>query len=218
MTKTSNLADILVQQIKKFEINKPNTARAYEKFVEQLQNASSGGTAPSIGDYLPSFRLPDENGYLRNLQSFLQSGPLVISLNRGHWCAFCQYELDALQDINAEVIAMGGSIVTITPESQRFAKRLKSVRNLNFPVLCDVDNAYALMLGLAIWCDEEIKSIYAKANIDIARYQNNSQWLLPIPATFVISTDGKIAGKYVNADFRYRMEPNDILRVLGKSN
>ena len=36
---------------------------------------------------------------------------------------------------------------------------------------------------------------------------------LPIPATYVVASDGLIAACYVNADYTYRMEPADVLQA-----
>jgi len=214
MTKDNNLADVLLQQMQVYEETRPEIAKAYEGFVARLIEAKSGSTAPAVGDLLPRFLMPDDNGRLLSLDELLATGPLVISLNRGHWCSFCKHELDALQNINREIEELGGNIVAVTPEKQQFAKQLKIECNLDFPILCDVDNAYALLLGLAVWCGEEIKSNLINKGIDVAIYQNNSGWLLPIPATLIVSTNGKIARSYINADFRYRMDPVEVLNAL----
>ncbi len=216
MAINKSLTDTLLQQIKTFEDEKPAVAQAYERIVERLTKSQSGKPTLAIGDTLPPFRLPDENGILRTSNDLLSTGPLVVSLNRGHWCKFCQHELRALQAINRDIQNLQSSIVAITPEGQNSAKKLKADRELGFPVMCDVDNAYALLLGLAIWCGEEILLIYANSGIDVGKYQNNREWLLPIPATFVVSQDGKIADCYINADFRARMAPEDILASVRK--
>lgn len=39
-------------------------------------------------------------------------------------------------------------------------------------------------------------------------------WRLPVPATFVVDTGGVIRARHCLADYRYRMEPRDILAAL----
>jgi peroxiredoxin len=41
--------------------------------------------------------------------------------------------------------------------------------------------------------------------------------MLPIPATFVLGRDGTILARFVDPDFRKRMEPADILKALRQS-
>ncbi len=43
------------------------------------------------------------------------------------------------------------------------------------------------------------------------------QWKLPIPATFVIGRDGRVFERWVSADYRYRMEPDDVIDALRKA-
>ena len=209
-----SLAENLSAFERYLENERPVTALAYRKLIDRLSRANAGNAAPGVGEHLPAFRLPDECGKLLGSDQLLTDGPLVISLNRGHWCGFCVRELAALQSINSEVRLLGGRIVAITPERQRFAGQLKAQSGLEFPVLSDVDNGYALSIGLAIWCGEEIKAIYAGIGFDLALYQGNPGGLLPIPATFVVAADGRISGRYVDVDFRRRMAPDDILTVL----
>jgi len=81
-------------------------------------------------------------------------------------------------------------------------------------VLCDIDNAYALSLGLVAWCGDEIRSVLGELGIDLVDFQGNPNWMVPIPATYVLATDGRIKAAFVDADFRRRMSPDDILSAL----
>jgi len=214
MALQTSLADTLAAHVRRLEEERPQTAATYANIVSRLVTAGAGSSAPGVGDQLPPFQLPDDRGRLVSSGDLLAEGPLVVSMNRGHWCAFCRHELGALQDINDIVGSHGGNIIAITPERQAFAKKLKDQCKLEFPVLCDVDNGYALSLGLAVWCGDEIKPIFSEIGIDLALYQGNPSWLVPIPATYIVATDGRIVGSFVEADFRQRMAPEDILTAL----
>jgi peroxiredoxin len=39
-------------------------------------------------------------------------------------------------------------------------------------------------------------------------------WTLPVPATFVIGTDGTVALAHVDLDYRSRLEPADALAAV----
>jgi hypothetical protein len=43
------------------------------------------------------------------------------------------------------------------------------------------------------------------AGWDIAPYQGNDAWILPIPATFVVGRDSIIRARFVDPDYRKRM-------------
>ena len=86
-----------------------------------------------------------------------------------------------------------------------------------FKVLTDLDLGYALSLGLMIWVGARVRSLYIARGLDLPLFQKNDAWMLPIPATFVLGGDGAIIARFVEPDFRKRMEPADILTALGQS-
>lgn len=187
---------------------------AYDRLVERLVGAGAGAGAPAVGAPMPDFLLPDDAGRLRALEALLAQGPLVISLNRGHWCSFCRLELACLAEHAAAIERSGGRILSIIPERRIFAQRLKAELGLPFPVLSDMDNAYALSLDLMIWMGDELRGLFTEIGLDLPEAQANRGWFLPIPATFVVGGDGRILARFVDPDFRRRMEIAPILAAL----
>ncbi|MBT5434139.1 MAG: redoxin domain-containing protein [Alphaproteobacteria bacterium] len=214
MSARESLSDILSDHVQRLSKTRPVIAQAYEDVVQRLLASDAGQNCPAEGEVLPSFLLPDDQGRLVSLDYFLECGPVVVSMNRGHWCAFYLHELEALQLFQADIRDAGGQILAITPERQVFANELVTSCKLDFPVLCDIDNDYALSLGLAVWFGEEIKPLLLELGIDLEEYQGNAGWVIPVPATFVLNRDGRIVARFANADFRKRMEPAAILETL----
>jgi len=192
----------------------PATGDAYQKMVAHLVAAAAGAGAPGVGDMLPHFVLPDEDGRLVASAELIESGPLIVSFNRGNWCPFCWLELSALQDRAGDIAAAGASVVSIIPEVATFSRRLKRRLGLSFPVLTDLDNGYALDLGLAVAVTEDVRAVYDRAGIDLGVLQRSDGWFLPIPATFAVGRDGIVRHAYVNADFRQRFEPDHLPEIL----
>jgi len=91
---------------------------------------------------------------------------------------------------------------------------MKSSANARFPFLTDAANGYALSLNLAIWVGLEMEGMMNRAGIELPRYQGNAAWFLPIPATFVVNSDGTVAARYVDPDHRRRMEIDDMLAAV----
>jgi len=52
------------------------------------------------------------------------------------------------------------------------------------------------------------------AGWDLPTYQGNNAWMLPIPATFVVDTDGRVVARFVDPDYRRRMAIEDMLDAL----
>src|ERR1700730_6591565 len=83
-----------------------------------------------------------------------------------------------------------------------------------WPILTDVDNGYALSLNLAIFFGLEMQKFIKEGASDIAPYQGNDAWILPIPATFVVGRDSIIRARFVEPDARKRMAIDVIVDAL----
>ena len=193
---------------------RPDIAKAYDDLVARLDMLDSGKIGPQVGEPLPEFNLPDENGQLVSLSSLLRSGPAVISLNRGHWCPYCKLELRSLAAIHDELRQLRARIVSIMPDTATFTGDYAQHNRLPFPILSDIDLGYSLSLGLIFWVGEEIQRLYEDAGVELERYQGNRGHFLPMGAKFIVGQDGLIKARQVNIEFRERMEPEAVLAVL----
>jgi peroxiredoxin len=193
---------------------RPDIAKAYDDLVARLDMLDSGRIGPQVGEPLPEFNLPDENGQLVSLSSLLRSGPAVISLNRGHWCPYCKLELRSLAAIHDEIRQLRARIVSIMPDTATFTGDYVRQNRLPFPILSDMDLGYSLLLGLIFWVGAEIQRLYEDAGVELERYQGNQGHFLPMGAKFIVGQDGLIKARQVNIEFRERMEPEALLAVL----
>ena len=161
------------------------------------------------GEAMPPFMLPDETGRLGQPGIAGRQGPVVVMFYRGHWCPYCRLNVRAVIQAQDQIKALGGQIVAIMPETQKYAERFKSDSGAPFPVLTDLDNGYALSLNLAIWLGSEIQQLLSY--LDLSEFHGNDGWVLPIPATFVVGRDGVVKARFVDPDFRKRMEIDDLI-------
>ncbi|MER8976766.1 MULTISPECIES: peroxiredoxin-like family protein [unclassified Mesorhizobium] len=191
-------------------------ADAVDRLVARLQGQGAGAISPGPGDPMPAFLLPDDNGKLISLASILQQGPAVITFQRGHWCPYCRLNAIGIVEAHEEIAALGGQVVAIMPERRKFAKAMKAAVGAEFPFLTDMDNGYALSLNLAIWIGAEMERLMGVA-YDLPNYQGNASWFLPIPATFIVGTDGLITDRFVDPDYRRRMDIDDLIAGLRRA-
>lgn len=189
---------------------RPELAAAMDRFVDGLKQANAGSDALKIGDEMPSFLLPDQEGRFVSLSTLLETGPLVVSFNRGHWCPYCRLELSALAQAEPMLFAAGARIVSIVPEKAEHSEKLHQILNLPFSVLTDIDLEYTRQMGLSIGVNEQVKALYLESGIDLPWFQGTQGWYLPIPATVVVGQAGIIRASYVDPDFKRRMPVSDI--------
>jgi len=196
------------------EVRRPEFAKAYDELVERLNVLDQGQVGPKLGELMPRFDLPDESGHLISLSSLLQRGPVVISINRGHWCPYCKLELRSLAAINNEIERLGAQVVSIMPDSARFTDVYVANNDLPFPVLSDIDLGYSLSLGLIFWVGAEIQKLYQEVGVELEKYHGNQACFLPMAAKFIVGRDGLVKARQVNIEFRERMEPAAIITTL----
>jgi peroxiredoxin len=192
----------------------PDFVAAIDTLIDRLAQSNAGATAPKVGEPMPEFLLPDEQGRLVRLEDFLNDGPVALAFNRGHWCPYCRINIDALARAQEEIAAEHRHIAAIVPDRQQFAMWLKSDAKAPFPVLTDMDNGYAATLGLAIYVGDELKHMMVSSGWDPSVSQGTDSWMLPIPATFVVGTDGIVHSRFVDPDYRMRMGIEDMLAAL----
>jgi peroxiredoxin len=192
-------------------------ADAVDRLTARLRQHGTGLSAPAPGDAMPPFVLTDDDGQLVTLDEVLNRGPVALAFHRGHWCPYCRINTSALAAAQIKARASGGQIVAIMPERQRFTIDLKSDAAAPFPILTDLDNAYALPLNLAFSVGDEMKRLLKNFGLDLPSYQGNDAWMLPIPATFVVGTDGRVTARFVDPDYRRRMPIEDMLGALRNS-
>ena len=192
----------------------PEFNETVEEFVGRLERARAGTSAPAIGERLPSFLLPDQDGHLVSLESLLGDGPLVVAFVRGHWCPYCQLNVTALAEIEDRV--RPARIVAISPETQHYSRLLRDEAGATFTFLTDVGGSYALSLNLAIWIDQKFSRAIAESGCDVPIYNGTQSWILPIPSVFVLRETGIISARHIDPDYRQRMEVTELLRCVAE--
>jgi peroxiredoxin len=195
------------------DLNAP-FAEAVDRLIGRLRAGSTVTASPKEGEPMPPFLLPDHSGRLVSLEDLLAAGPVAVTFARGHWCPYCRIAVSALAEIADDAKALGAQIVAIVPDRQRFAAQLRAETAAPFPILTDVENGYALSLGLVFWVGEEMQRLMLARNANPAESQGNDSWFLPIPATFIVGRDGIIKARHVDPDYRTRMEIDSVLRAL----
>jgi len=193
----------------------PELESTYDQLVARIaDNVRANNQVPAVGEVLPDFCMTDSEGKLVELATLLGNGPLVVSFNRGPWSDYCGLELHSLARAYPDIVAAGGDVVSIVPETAKYARALQATRGVPFRVLTDMDLGYALNLGLIFWVGQKVMDMYKDFGIDLGQFQGNGGWFLPIPATLVVGRDGRVKASFVDPDFRHRMRTEDILTAV----
>ncbi len=182
--------------------------------TQDLKQTGIENKALGVGDKAIDFSLPNIQGEQVNLQQILNKGPVVLNIYRGGWCPYCNLELHALQRSLPEFEAAGAQLIAVAPQLPDKSIESAEKHKLTFEVLSDVGNKISRQYGLVFTLPEALRPIYEMFNLDIPGYNGDESFELPIPATYVINTNGEIVHAFVDADYTQRMEPADIIEVL----
>jgi peroxiredoxin len=191
---------------------------AYIRLVDWLRKTDVASRVLQVGDTAPDFLLPDEHGRLHSSEQLRREGPLVVSFYRGGWCPFCNAELRALQAVKAEFDHLKANLVVLSPETRDLPRQLKRRLNLDLTMLADVDHGVAISYGVLFRVPDETKAHYAGQGYDFGHRHGSTEWMLPIPATYVIDQGGVVRAAFVEPDFTIRQEPSDILATVRQLN
>lgn len=123
-------------------------------------------------------------------------------------------ELEALQQIDSEIKALGAHLVVITGELERYTRAVHKKLNLTFDVLTDLHLKIAEQFGLVFTLPDYLRKLYASFGSTLDRFHDEAEYRLPMPARYIIDSNGIIRAADVNADYTIRPEPSETVRSL----
>ena len=187
---------------------------AFARSTQELIDSNQASSALKKGDTAPTFTLNDQDGNPVSLQSLLDKGPVVVSFYRGVWCPYCNIELQALEAAAKDIREKGASLVAISMQRQADSRKSKRDNNLSFPILTDTAGELAEQFGIRWALQDYVIEFKKMFNVVLPEIHGDGQWNLPMPARYVIGTDGVVAYAEVNPDYTQRPEPSDLFPVL----
>lgn len=181
--------------------------------AELVTSKAAPGLA--VGTPAPDFSLPDAHGVTVSLSELLSEGPVVVAFYRGDWCPFCNLQLRALQDSLDEITAAGASLVAISAQSPDHAGSLIDEHSLAFPVLSDLDQSTAEAYKVRFDLSGELEELQVNVfQNDPATHNADGRRSLPVASTFIVDRSGVVRFSSVEADWRRRVEPDDVVAAL----
>ncbi|UZO79459.1 AhpC/TSA family protein [Aquimarina sp. ERC-38] len=203
------------------KLNNENRTKIPEEFLKVMDQSTDDliaqqlpDQAIQVGDTFPQASLTNASGNTVDIQEKIKEGPVVISFYRGGWCPYCNIELKALENALPKFKKEGANLLAITPETPDNSITTKEKNELTFEVLSDIDNKLAKELGLVFQLPEALDKIYQEFGINVEKHNANGDNELPIPATFVVSKEGKVVYRFLNEDYTKRADIPEILEAL----
>ncbi len=199
-----------------FEANADDiTKKIYQEGFDALNETDIIEKAKKVGDIAPNFTLKNAVGKKAVLKDYLKEGPVVLVWYRGGWCPYCNINLHHLQEELPNIEAQGAKLVAISPELPDKSMTTAEKHNLKFEVLSDVNNKVAKEYGVVFKLTDDVAEIYNK-KFSLKDYNGNDSNELPLAATYIINTEGKIIYAFLDTDYKKRADPSEITDFLKK--
>ena len=146
--------------------------------------------------------------------------PFIFTFYRGGWCPYCNSQLAQMREAEKQLIDMGFDVYFISPDKPEFLieslkdKELKS--DVSYTLLSDPSMQVAQNFGIAFKVDDKTVEKYKNWGIDLEKASGYNHHYLPVPATYLVGTNGIIQFQYTNPDYKVRLDP-EVLVAAAKS-
>jgi len=190
-------------------------AAVMEGHIEFLRKSGAVDKILKPGAKAPAFTLKNQHGEEVSSADLLKRGPLVVSFTRGGWCPFCAAQVRALNEIYDQYQQAGVDLVVLSLQSADRAQKQATADKLKFNLLVDANNEVGKAFGVVYTFPEDLKNVYLNTfKTDIQAVNDDSVWQLPIPARFIIDTNGIIRDAKADPDYRYSPDPSEALGIV----
>jgi len=168
------------------------------------------------GERAPAFTAYEVDGSEFNFDPNNLDSPTLLITFRGGWCPYCNAQLAGLRKVLPEIRQGGMDVMFLSgdrPEMLYSSLRQDTqdaIGDLDYHILSDANMSAASALGIANRVPDGTKDRYVQGGRDIEESSIDLHQALPVPAVFVVDTDGEIRFVYANPDFRVRLPAEDV--------
>ncbi|MBN2174230.1 MAG: AhpC/TSA family protein [Bacteroidales bacterium] len=168
-----------------------------------------------VGALAPGFNGTNQFGDTVNLKEKLKTGKVVLIFYRGYWCPVCNRYLQNYQDSLQLIIDKGAHFMAITPEQAEGVRKTIGKTGASFDLITDSSNHIMQLYGVDFKVTgtyQFLVNVFESANI--AKNNGQEEAYLPVPATYIIGTDGRIEYVQFDPNYKIRASVKQILENL----
>lgn len=209
-TLSQKLAEKSAQTVKRAPADRVAT---FQKGIDLVRATGIEKSAKQVGDAAVDGQLKDWKGNTITLSELWKQGPVVLMWYRGGWCPYCNIQLRAMQQNLDKLENAGARLVVLTPELPAKAKETAEANDLNIVALHDANLELAKKYGIVFDLPAPIAPMYRSSG-RLKEFNGNDELQLPLSATYVVDQSGKITFAFLDADYKKRAEPSDVIAAV----
>ncbi|GJM18083.1 MAG: hypothetical protein DHS20C14_02960 [Phycisphaeraceae bacterium] len=188
--------------------------------AQPAEPTEAGELAPRtglpVGYDAPDAALWTDEGEKIQLADLIEKaeGPVVLVFYRGGWCPYCTKHLAALQNKVDDLEELGATLLAISPESYDKLAVSEEKSEAEFTLLSDGEMEASKAYNLIFDVDDDTQAHYRNYGIELENWNANEEWKLPVPAVFVIDTEGVIRWAHADEDYSKRISGRKIVKAV----
>ena len=179
--------------------------------------ASTAATNPSkvqplkVGGLAPAVVVRNPDGTDRKFDPQSLRKPAVLIFYRGGWCPYCNAHLGALKAAEPQLLKLGYDLYFLSADRPAILYSSLKEPDVKYTLLSDARMNAARAFGVAFRLDDATYAQYKTYGIDLEVASGEKHHELPVPAVFIIGTDGRIRFAHWNADYKQRLAAEPLL-------
>ena len=166
----------------------------------------------TVGESAPRFTVHHTDGRPYEFEPGTLEKPVVLITYRGGWCPYCNMHLKELRDAEPRLLDMGFEVIFLSTDRPEilYASLMDWVSDINYTLLSDSKMDASKALGIAFRIEDSEYERLKLLGLDLEKTTGETHHLLPVPAVFIIDTQGLIRFAYTNPDYKVRL-PAELL-------
>lgn len=163
------------------------------------------------GTQIPAVTLTNIDGEPFTLKSAVTKKPTALIFYRGGWCPFCNLHLSKLKNIEDDLLQLGYQILAVSMDRPAKLRESLEKYEMTYTLLSDSAAVAAKAFGIAFRVKDEYINKLKSFDMDLEKASGQQHHILPVPAAYIIGTDGIIRFAYTNPNYKVRINPQVLM-------
>ena len=175
--------------------------------------ASAEETSPlPAGAASPAFTARHADGSEFAFDPSALERPAMLIFYRGGWCPYCNAHLAELRHVVPELEQRGMDVYFLSADSpENLASALHGdAEGLDYTLLSDARLSAAEAFGLAFRISDDYYRQAREYGLDLEEASGETHHALPIPAAYLIDSEGMIRFGHTNTDYTQRLSADEL--------
>lgn len=213
ITKINWLASlfILFTSSQTLAVNNTHTVKAIAETAGQVSPLMNGQQIPA------TVEVTTVDGEKLSLGQVLNNKKTILFFYRGGWCPFCNTQMGQLKQIDEQLNKLGFQLIGISTDNPQDLQKSIGKHQLDYQLLADFNSVTSQAFGLAYFSSQKVTDRYlAKIDLKNPLQKNKAgdkRLVLPVPAIYVIDSQGLVQFNYVNPNYKVRLHEELLLRA-----